>query len=436
MVTWEVRESHENSVYSAVSQIELSETTITAAMRILHINVRLNEGGAAKVTLDLHTRLLDRGVESSFFYGYGPGAKRNLEDQHVPNAYPLGLRTQVVGNYAVHKLFGVDLFSPVGQRASSLRAAVREADIIHLHVIHSYFVPYAWLFGLLREANKKVVWTLHDSWSLTGRCAITGSCDKWLSGCGSCPLMMNYPSARVDLSGFESGRKRKEIATLKDNLVMVGCSRWVTRRARTIFPQQQVYFVPNGLDKEMEECIRSRKVTGGLSGRKPSLLVISADLSDTQKQNLDIIRRVLESGLCTVHTVGKRSVFDGENVVNHGQVSDRSRLAEIYRNADATLFTSVVDNFSLVMVESLAAGTPVLALDSPGSREVLGMVRARPIKDEGEMLSIVKQRSFFDPYQQGTRDTLQERALEVFSGERMTRQYMDVYESLLAHASL
>ena len=45
-------------------------------MKILQFNVRLAEGGAAGVALDLHLRALEKGLSSRFVYGYGNGGKK------------------------------------------------------------------------------------------------------------------------------------------------------------------------------------------------------------------------------------------------------------------------------------------------------------------------------------------------------------------------
>lgn len=51
----------------------------------------------------------------------------------------------------------------------------------------------------------------------------------------------------------------------------------------------------------------------------------------------------------------------------HGQA-----LAEAYRSADVFVFPSTTETLGLVMVEALASGLPVIAVDSPASREILG----------------------------------------------------------------
>ena len=62
--------------------------------------------------------------------------------------------------------------------------------------------------------------------------------------------------------------------------------------------------------------------------------------------------------------IAGRTIFAGEFA--------REALPDIYASADALLFTSSSETQGLVLVEALAAGTPVLAVDTPQTRDVLG----------------------------------------------------------------
>ena len=53
-------------------------------------------------------------------------------------------------------------------------------------------------------------------------------------------------------------------------------------------------------------------------------------------------------------------------------VLDGQDLARLYRSADVMVFPSVTDTFGLVMVESMACGTPVAAFPVPGPLDVIG----------------------------------------------------------------
>ncbi len=56
-------------------------------------------------------------------------------------------------------------------------------------------------------------------------------------------------------------------------------------------------------------------------------------------------------------------------------------LATVYRSADVKVFPSVTDTFGLVMVESMACGTPVAAYPVPGPIDVIGHDSAGGVLD-------------------------------------------------------
>ena len=62
-------------------------------------------------------------------------------------------------------------------------------DVIWLHNVHGYYIHIGLLFDYLRTCGKKIIWTLHDCWAITGHCAYFDfvGCDKWKTGCESCP---------------------------------------------------------------------------------------------------------------------------------------------------------------------------------------------------------------------------------------------------------
>ncbi len=61
-------------------------------MNILQFNVRLAEGGAAGVALDLHQRALQQGMQSRFVYGYGKGGKKSVSHDQLNTWLPTMLR--------------------------------------------------------------------------------------------------------------------------------------------------------------------------------------------------------------------------------------------------------------------------------------------------------------------------------------------------------
>src|SRR5271163_1368740 len=75
--------------------------------------------------------------------------------------------------------------------AQRLRAKLAELrpDIINVHNLHAAS-PWGWGPHLVEVCLEfaPVVWTLHDMWSFTGRCAYSYECEKFITGCdASCP---------------------------------------------------------------------------------------------------------------------------------------------------------------------------------------------------------------------------------------------------------
>src|SRR5437868_2451712 len=88
---------------------------------------------------------------------------------------------------------GFDCTLMVKSKFSKLKRhrAYKEADIIHLHNIHGGFFDISAFAKIARE--KKIVWTLHDMWFLTGGEAYTFGNENFKKGIGHTPFGEYYP---------------------------------------------------------------------------------------------------------------------------------------------------------------------------------------------------------------------------------------------------
>ena len=67
-------------------------------------------------------------------------------------------------------------------------------------------------------------------------------------------------------------------------------------------------------------------------------------------------------------------LFAGQGLserIHHGGVMDHTELASAYRGMDVFAFASLTETQGMVLTEAMAAGTPVVALDASGVREVV-----------------------------------------------------------------
>jgi glycosyltransferase involved in cell wall biosynthesis len=106
---------------------------------------------------------------------------------------------------------------------------------------------------------------------------------------------------------------------------------------------------------------------------------------------------------------------------------DHQKKVELYSKAIATVYPINFDEpFGLVMAESLASGTPVMAFDRGSVREVLSDGTALIAHNVDDLVAR------FDQLQSISADECRQRVQDLFSKERMVDQYEDIYRRLIA----
>ena len=229
-------------------------------MNILQFNVRLAEGGAAGVALDLHLRALEKGWSSRFVYGYGKGGKKSASHGNYPHVIKHAPRLTSAANIALFRLANRDLF---GNLDNMYRTITRTAGplVLHFHVLHSYWLNLEEVVAFCQKvkAHKPditLVWTLHDHWSVTGRCAFTDGCEGWKTGCQKCPTLSNYPPVNVDKAHQQLPEKRQMFRTM----LALGCqfispSQHVAEAFNSLYGAGRCHIINNGIDVATEAIL-------------------------------------------------------------------------------------------------------------------------------------------------------------------------------------
>jgi len=131
-------------------------------------------------------------------------------------------------------------------------------DIVHLNWITGGFMRPESLLMM----NRPIVWTLHDMWAFTGGCHYTYSCNRYLTGCGRCPILHSRKDDDLSARMF---RRKANIYNQLDNLVIVTPSRWLASCVKDspILGDKKITVIPNGLDTKQfcpEEKLRARNL--------------------------------------------------------------------------------------------------------------------------------------------------------------------------------
>ena len=152
-------------------------------MKVLQINTFGNLS-TGKIAVDIYRTLKACGHEGvvAFARNDVPGDVPSIRIGNSLSVYADGVLTRFTDK-AGHYSKGA---------TSKLIMQIKDFDtyIIHLHNLHGYYINVPMLFEYLAEADKPVVWTLHDCWAYTGHCCYysMAECSKWRQeGCSRCP---------------------------------------------------------------------------------------------------------------------------------------------------------------------------------------------------------------------------------------------------------
>lgn len=395
---------------------------------VLHVSVRLEQGGAARVAKTLCDGMSGHGYQGQFAYGYGPKGGDSPEQMRADPVRTTGRKAAAV-NYLSHSILGSEWLSLRADPGSRLGTAIDEADLVHLHAVHSYMGSATRLVNQIVASRRPVVWTLHDYWLMTGRCAQPAACRRWELGCGHCPTRDAYPPARLDRTAAGWGSRHRWVQALVPQVRFAAPSRAIAQDFLGVFPDAALTQIYNGVDEDFMSA--AADTAGPIAGPAGDYYaVIADDLSNQHKVPPETVAALAAAGV-RIKTAGRGSPFTEPGVENMGEIRSRLDLARFISGARATLFLSSVDVFSMALIESLVLGIPVLALPSANAIEALEPLGVCPFADEMALLQAVKKGDPWATYCQKDGQSLARAARNLYSTRTMTAAYASLYDEVL-----
>ena len=215
-------------------------------MKILLINVVCGIRSTGRICADLADALTARGHEVKIAYG-----RETVPEQYQKYAVRIGGEWGVRAHALKARLLDA---SGWGSRAAT-KAFIEwvkrfDPDVINLHNLQGYYIHLEVLFDYLRTCGKKIVWTLHDFWAVTGHTTFCDvkNCDKWRTGCDDCPCLSLYPQSLTDHSRANWQRK-KALFNGVPQMTLVTPSRWLAGViGASYLSSYPVTVIPNGID--------------------------------------------------------------------------------------------------------------------------------------------------------------------------------------------
>ena len=240
----------------------------------------------------------------------------------------------------------------------------KKADLLHFHVVHEDFLSLHDWIKLTRE--KPVVWTWHDPYPMHGHCIHSFDCERYQTGCKSCPNLDYYFEIKRDRS-FENLAERIAAIEKIDPLVIVA-SEWMHDRIlKSQFKKNlRVEVVPFGVKAPTigDQARDTLKAT--LNIPKDNIVVgLRADVSSYK--GLDLIKQTIEKfskeypycpiTFITCHMVEQLSDYAQlYQVIDLGWVGG-DEIHQYYSIMDFFLMPSRAESFGMMAVEAMMNGT-------------------------------------------------------------------------------
>jgi glycosyltransferase involved in cell wall biosynthesis len=397
-------------------------------MNVLIIGTTDILGGAAKVSWEIKKALENEGHVVNLFV-----ADKRSQEANV-HIIPRSKWRKVIGFLlATEELITTDWILNTQE--------FKKADIVHCHNIHGRFFNLKTLAKMAE--TKPVVWTLHDEWAITPHCAYTLEGNTMKNGLYVCPSIDTNP--RLLWDNTEALAKARIALYEKIKIYIVTPSLWLKERVeKTILKNQDVRNIPNGIDTKTFVQTNKKIAREKLNlpqDKKIVLFLATAGKANTWKgwtYTEEVLHQYQNQNDVLFLNVGNFVPEKQEaNVEYRLHVQDPAELALYYSAADVLLFTSIAENFPLVILEAMSCGLPIVAFDVGGVKEVMThnengyLCRYRKTEDLclgiSEILKLPEQ-ALFEISQRSSA-----KIKAHYDTTQMTKNYLALYQELLCH---
>ena len=337
------------------------------------MDVLCKSGSTGKIVYELYTRAVAEGHEAAVCYGRGA----KVEERNI---FKFGLDWETKLHALLTRLTGyTGCFSPLSTKRLISFIDSFQPDIIHLHEPHAYFLNLKPFFEYLAEKNIPLVYTFHCEFAYTGKCGYSYDCDRFETGCGSCPRLRDYPKTLGPDRTAAMYKEKKKLLE-RQNMLIVCPSRWLAERSKRSFLKGfDTRVIKNGIDtgntfypRSKDEYAHLLKLHG-IENEKIVLAVAPSFITDKRKGAeyvLRLARRMTEHNVRFILIGVDAEIEDKpENVIALGRTENQQELAEYYSMADVFLICSDMENLPTTCLEAVCCGTPVVGFDVGGTAE-------------------------------------------------------------------
>lgn len=328
-------------------------------------------GGASKVAEDLTTLLNENG---HFAHHY----RRDLANGYTTSSTCVYGKWEKIAKKVYYKFKYLGFQEIIPFELIHLIDEIRKHnyDLIHFHDLSSAISP----FTLMYLSNKlPVVWTMHDCSAFTGGCIYPMNCINYKLDCANCPQKNSWPmGGKFDFAFLYLKIKSK---LHKKNIHLISPSKWLaTLSTDNTIIKKVPTVISNGVDINTYKFLDKKisKENLNIPKDKFTILLTSFSIYDERKgffQALQVIKELKDLNPYII-LVGKtnneiNNLLCEFDFLSSGFISEYSELNLYYSASDIFINCSLADNLPLVVLETMASGTPTFGFATGGIPEMI-----------------------------------------------------------------
>lgn len=409
-------------------------------MKILQINEVYKILSTGRTTMELEEFLTEKGHTSLVAYAYREmPVHRQKKAERRKGHYVIGVKADRKIHALCSRITGLQgYFSSSATHGLIRYIKEQKPDVIHLHNVHGNFLNLSLLLSYLGKKDIPLVITLHDCWFYTGRCThyTVNRCYQWREGCMKCPNNRNTPVSWFFDRCSKMWRDKKRDFEGINRLAVIGVSDWITNQAKCSFLKDAFLIkrIYNWIDFEVFRPVEAEDIRTSLHIEDKFVILSVAALWCREKGLQGFIKLAKKLPDCIFLLAGgmDRKVSLPSNIIKVSPTDNSATLARLYSAADVYVSLSREESFGKTIVEALACGTPVVTCSTTALPELVGNNCGYTVADnslKGFFRSILmvkrKGKGYFSKH------CIRYASMH-FSKEACVKEYIEVYEKLLA----
>lgn len=411
-------------------------------MKVLHISFSDNVGGASKAALRLCKAQRNFGIDAEMLV-FKKSTDFFFVKQVSSGSFAIGHR---IKEFLVRKILALQhsdnaIMHSLNLFPGHVLALINssDADIVNLHWMNNEMISIRQIAGI----NKKIVWTMHDTWAFCGAEHYPENMDdeRFIAG---------YTKANNRNRGWDIDRwtwKRKVRHWNNAGFTFSAPSEWMRKciSSSFLFKNRPVYKIPNPINLEIfkpHNKTEARKILH-LDPDKKYILFGAEGGTKQHIKGFDLLESALKGiggkldrdkyGLLIFGTSAPVDNPDmGLDTIYFGRLHDEITMALLYSSADCMVVPSRIDNLPQTAVEAACCGTPVVAFNICGlpdiiEHKVTGYL-AQPFdtEDLGNGIIWITQHPEYESFRERTRVM----AVNKFSEQKCVEEYVSLYQNL------